>query len=240
MIELRHLRKEFEDVTPLEDINVTIHSGDVISVIGPSGTGKSTLLRCINMLEPPTSGEIIVDGQVINDGKCDLNEIRKKMGMVFQSFNLFGHLTVIENIMNPQITLLGRSRQEAYDKAMSLLNTVGLSSKALNYPEDLSGGQQQRIAIARTLAMDPDIILFDEPTSALDPEMVGEVLSLMKELAEDGMTMVVVTHEMGFAREVANRVMFINDGIIQEEGTPEEVFRNPKSPRLQEFLSKVL
>ena len=153
MIELRHLRKEFEDVTPLEDVNVTINSGDVISVIGPSGTGKSTLLRCINMLEPPTSGEIIVDGQVINDGKCDLNEIRKKMGMVFQSFNLFGHLTVIENIMNPQITLLGRSRQEAYDKAMYLLNTVGLSSKAFNYPDDLSGGQQQRIAIARVLAM---------------------------------------------------------------------------------------
>ena len=240
MIELRHLRKEFEDVTPLEDINVTIHSGDVISVIGPSGTGKSTLLRCINMLEPPTSGEIIVDGQVINDGKCDLNEIRKKMGMVFQSFNLFGHLTVIENIMNPQITLLGRSRQEAYDKAMSLLNTVGLSSKALNYPEDLSGGQQQRIAIARTLAMDPDIILFDEPTSALDPEMVGEVLQVMKQLAGEGMTMVVVTHEIGFAREVASRVIFMEGGYIVEEGTPDEVINHPKQKRTIDFLSKVL
>ena len=167
MIELRHLRKEFEDVTPLEDINVTIHSGDVISVIGPSGTGKSTLLRCINMLEPPTSGEIIVDGQVINDGKCDLNEIRKKMGMVFQSFNLFGHLTVIENIMNPQITLLGRSRQEAYDKAMSLLNTVGLSSKALNYPEDLSGGQQQRIAIAKG-HIDPKVLTDIKPDETVE------------------------------------------------------------------------
>ena len=240
MIELRHLRKEFEDITPLEDVNVTINKGDVISVIGPSGTGKSTLLRCINMLEPPTSGEIIVDGQVINDGKCDLNEIRKKMGMVFQSFNLFGHLTVIENIMNPQITLLGRSRQEAYDKAMYLLNTVGLSSKAFNYPDDLSGGQQQRIAIARTLAMDPDIILFDEPTSALDPEMVGEVLDVMKQLAQDGMTMVVVTHEMGFAREVATDVVFIDEGVIVEQAPPEEFFTNPKNDRLKDFLAKVL
>ena len=195
MIELRHVRKEFEDVTPLADVNVTIHSGDVISVIGPSGTGKSTLLRCINMLEPPTSGEIIVDGQVINDGTCDLNEIRKKMGMVFQSFNLFGHLTIIENIMNPQITLLGRSRQEAYDKAMSLLNTVGLSSKAFNYPEDLSGGQQQRIAIARTLAMDPDIILFDEPTSALDALNEGVILKAVREMQDRSpLTIVLVSH----------------------------------------------
>lgn len=240
MIELRHLRKEFEDITPLEDVNVTINSGDVISVIGPSGTGKSTLLRCINMLEPPTSGEIIVDGQVINDGKCDLNEIRKKMGMVFQSFNLFGHLTVIENIMNPQITLLGRSRQEAYDKAMYLLNTVGLSSKAFNYPEDLSGGQQQRIAICRALAMNPEVMLFDEPTSALDPEMVGEVLQVMTELAESGMTMVVVTHEMAFARQVASKVIFIDEGTIKEENTPEEFFAHPKNQRLQDFLSKVL
>ena len=223
MIELRHLRKEFEDVTPLEDVNVTIHSGDVISVIGPSGTGKSTLLRCINMLEPPTSGEIIVDGQVINDGKCDLNEIRKKMGMVFQSFNLFGHLTVIENIMNPQITLLDRTRQEAYDKAMYLLNTVGLSSKALNYPDDLSGGQQQRIAIARTLAMDPDIILFDEPTSALDPGMIGEVQSVIRMLAKSGITMMIVTHEMDFARKISNRVFFMDEGGIYEEGTPKEI-----------------
>ena len=239
MIELRHVRKEFEDVTPLVDVNVTIHSGDVISVIGPSGTGKSTLLRCINMLEPPTSGEIIVDGQVINDGTCDLNEIRKKMGMVFQSFNLFGHLTIIENIMNPQITLLGRSRQEAYDKAMSLLNTVGLSSKAFNYPEDLSGGQQQRIAIARTLAMDPDIILFDEPTSALDPGMIGEVQAVIRMLAKSGITMMIVTHEMEFARKVANRVFFMDEGGIYEEGTPKEIFEHPKKPNTVKFIRRL-
>lgn len=239
MIELRHVRKEFEDVTPLADVNVTIHSGDVISVIGPSGTGKSTLLRCINMLEPPTSGEIIVDGQVINDGTCDLNEIRKKMGMVFQSFNLFGHLTIIENIMNPQITLLGRSRQEAYDKAMSLLNTVGLSSKAFNYPEDLSGGQQQRIAIARTLAMDPDIILFDEPTSALDPGMIGEVQAVIRMLAKSGITMMIVTHEMEFARKVANRVFYMDEGGIYEEGTPQEIFEHPKKPNTIKFIKRL-
>ncbi|MBQ1229123.1 MAG: amino acid ABC transporter ATP-binding protein [Firmicutes bacterium] len=239
MIELRHVRKEFEDVTPLADVNVTIHSGDVISVIGPSGTGKSTLLRCINMLEPPTSGEIIVDGQVINDGTCDLNEIRKKMGMVFQSFNLFGHLTIIENIMNPQITLLGRSRQEAYDKAMSLLNTVGLSSKAFNYPEDLSGGQQQRIAIARTLAMDPDIILFDEPTSALDPGMIGEVQAVIRMLAKSGITMMIVTHEMEFARKVANRVFYMDEGGIYEEGTPQEIFEHPKKPNTIKLIKRL-
>ena len=239
MIELRHVRKEFEDITPLADVNVTIHSGDVISVIGPSGTGKSTLLRCINMLEPPTSGEIIVDGQVINDGTCDLNEIRKKMGMVFQSFNLFGHLTIIENIMNPQITLLGRSRQEAYDKAMSLLNTVGLSSKAFNYPEDLSGGQQQRVAIARTLAMDPDIILFDEPTSALDPGMIGEVQAVIRMLAKSGITMMIVTHEMDFARKVANRVFFMDEGGIYEEGTPKEIFEHPKKPNTIKFIRRL-
>ncbi len=239
MIELRHLRKEFEDVTPLEDVNVTIHSGDVISVIGPSGTGKSTLLRCINMLEPPTSGEIIVDGQVINDGKCDLNEIRKNVGMVFQSFNLFGHLTVIENIMNPQITLLGRTRQEAYDKAMYLLNTVGLSSKALNYPDDLSGGQQQRIAIARTLAMDPDIILFDEPTSALDPGMIGEVQSVIRMLAKSGITMMIVTHEMDFARKISNRVFFMDEGGIYEEGTPKEIFERPQKPNTIKFIKRL-
>ena len=239
MIELRHLRKEFEDITPLEDVNVTINKGDVISVIGPSGTGKSTLLRCINMLEPPTSGEIIVDGQVINDGKCDLNEIRKKMGMVFQSFNLFGHLTVIENIMNPQITLLGRSRQEAYDKAMYLLNTVGLSSKAFNYPDDLSGGQQQRIAIARTLAMDPDIILFDEPTSALDPCMIGEVQSVIRMLAKSDITMMIVTHEMDFARKISNRVLYMDEGGVYEEGTPKEIFENPKKPNTIKFIKRL-
>ncbi|MBR5229627.1 MAG: amino acid ABC transporter ATP-binding protein [Firmicutes bacterium] len=239
MIELRHVRKEFEDVTPLVDVNVTINSGDVISVIGPSGTGKSTLLRCINMLEPPTSGEIIVDGQVINDGTCDLNEIRKKMGMVFQSFNLFGHLTIIENIMNPQITLLGRSRQEAFDNAMRLLNTVGLGSKAFNYPEDLSGGQQQRVAIARTLAMDPDIILFDEPTSALDPGMIGEVQAVIRMLAKSGITMMIVTHEMEFARKVANRVFFMDEGGIYEEGTPQEIFEHPKKPNTIKFIKRL-
>ena len=241
MIEIKHLRKEFDDETiPLKDINVTINNGDVISIIGPSGTGKSTLLRCINMLCEPTSGSIIVDGQDITKRGCNLNEVRKKMGMVFQSFNLFGHLTVIENIMNPQITLLGRSRQEAYDKAMYLLDSVGLSSKVFSYPDELSGGQQQRIAIARTLAMDPDIILFDEPTSALDPEMVGEVLELMKDLAKEGMTMVVVTHEMGFAKEAATRVIFMDDGRMVEENTPAEFFSNPKTDRCKEFLSKVL
>ena len=215
MIELRHLRKEFEDVTPLEDVNVTIHSGDVISVIGPSGTGKSTLLRCINMLEPPTSGEIIVDGQVINDGKCDLNEIRKKMGMVFQSFNLFGHLTVIENIMNPQITLLDRTRQEAYDKAMYLLNTVGLSSKALNYPDDLSGGQQQRIAIARTLAMDPDIILFDEPTSGLDYHRMLEVSNMIRKLNDENKVIIIVSHDFEFLGRTCDKI-FDMEGCSKE------------------------
>ena len=239
MIELRHLRKEYEGVTPLEDVSITINNGDVIAVIGPSGTGKSTLLRCINMLEEPTSGEVIVDGQVINDGKCDLNEVRKKMGMVFQSFNLFGHLTVIENIMNPQIALLGRSRQEAYDKAMDLLNKVGLWAKALSYPDELSGGQQQRIAIARTLAMDPEIILFDEPTSALDPSMIGEVQSIIRMIAKTGTTMMIVTHEMDFARKIANRVLFMSEGIIYEEGTPKEIFEHPKKDLTKKFIQRL-
>ena len=228
MIEIRHLRKEYEDTTPLKDVNAVINSGDIIAVIGPSGTGKSTLLRCINMLETPTSGQIIVDGQIINDGKCDLNEVRKKMGMVFQSFNLFGHLTVIENIMNPQITLLGRSRQEAYEKAMDLLSKVGLSSKALAYPDELSGGQQQRIAIARTLAMDPEIIHFDEPTSALDPSMIGEVQSIIRMIAKTGRTMMIVTHEMDFAKKISNRVWYMDEGGIYEEGTPKQIFENPR------------
>ena len=237
MIELRHLRKEFEDITPLEDVNVTINSGDVISVIGPSGTGKSTLLRCINMLEPPTSGEIIVDGQVINDGKCDLNEIRKKMGMVFQSFNLFGHLTVIENIMNPQITLLGRSRQEAYDKAMYLLNTVGLSSKAFNYPEDLSGGQQQRIAIARTLAMDPDIILFDEPTSALDISVQAQILNLLLDLQEKmGLTYLVITHDLNVIKYISDKIAVMYLGRLVEFGPTEEIANNARHPYTRGLL----
>ena len=239
MIEIRHLRKEFENVAPLTDVNITINDGDVIAVIGPSGTGKSTLLRCINMLETPTSGEIIVDGEIINDGKCNLNEVRKKMGMVFQSFNLFGHLTVVENIMNPQITLLGRSRQEAYDKAMDLLNKVGLYAKALNYPDELSGGQQQRIAIARTLAMDPEIILFDEPTSALDPSMIGEVQSIIRMIAKAGRTMMIVTHEMDFARKISNRVIFMDGGEIYEEGTPKEIFDHPKKEKTIRFIKRL-
>ena len=239
MIEVRHLRKEYEDVTPLQDVNITINDGDVIAVIGPSGTGKSTLLRCINMLETPTSGEIVVDGQVINDGKTDLNEVRKKMGMVFQSFNLFGHLTVIENIMNPQITLLGRGRQEAYEKAMDLLWKVGLGAKALHYPDELSGGQQQRVAIARTLAMDPEIILFDEPTSALDPSMIGEVQSVIRTIAKTGTTMMIVTHEMDFARKIANRVIFMDGGEVYEEGTPKEIFEHPKKDKTRRFIQRL-
>ena len=240
MIEIRHLRKEFDDNTiPLKDINVTINNGDVISIIGPSGTGKSTLLRCINMLTEPTSGQIIVDGQDITERGCNLNEVRKKMGMVFQSFNLFGHLTVIENIMNPQITLLGRSRQEAFDKAMYLLTQVGLATKVFSYPDELSGGQQQRIAIARTLAMDPDIILFDEPTSALDPSMIGEVQSVIKLLAKTGRTMMIVTHEMDFARKISNRVLFMADGVIYEEGTPKEIFDHPKKELTRKFVQRL-
>ena len=240
MIEIRHLRKEFDDNTiPLKDINVTINDGDVISIIGPSGTGKSTLLRCINMLTEPTSGQIIVDGQDITERGCNLNEVRKKMGMVFQSFNLFGHLTVIENIMNPQITLLGRSRQEAFDKAMYLLTQVGLATKVFSYPDELSGGQQQRIAIARTLAMDPDIILFDEPTSALDPSMIGEVQSVIKLLAKTGRTMMIVTHEMDFARKISNRVLFMADGVIYEEGTPKEIFDHPKNELTRKFVQRL-
>ena len=240
MIEIKHLRKEFDDDTiPLKDINVTINNGDVISIIGPSGTGKSTLLRCINMLTEPTSGSIIVDGQDITQRGCNLNEVRKKMGMVFQSFNLFGHLTVIENIMKPQMTLLGRTRQEAYDKAMYLLDSVGLSSKVFAYPDELSGGQQQRIAIARTLAMDPDIILFDEPTSALDPSMIGEVQSVIKVLAKSGRTMMIVTHEMDFARKISNRIFFMYDGTIYEEGSPKDIFEHPKREKTRRFIQRL-
>lgn len=240
MIEIKHLRKEFDDDTiPLKDISVTINNGDVISIIGPSGTGKSTLLRCINMLTEPTSGSIIVDGQDITARGCNLNEVRKKMGMVFQSFNLFGHLTVIENIMNPQITLLGRSRQEAYDKAMYLLQQVGLATKVFSYPDELSGGQQQRIAIARTLAMDPDIILFDEPTSALDPSMIGEVQSVIKMLAKTGRTMMIVTHEMDFARKISNRVLFMYNGEVYEEGTPKQIFEHPQKEMTRKFIQRL-
>ena len=248
MIELRHLRKEFEDVTPLEDINVTIHSGDVISVIGPSGTGKSTLLRCINMLEPPTSGEIIVDGQVINDGKCDLNEIRKKMGMVFQSFNLFPQYTALENVMLAPLLLAKeqpdykKNKREIHEqiehRAIDLLTRMSLEGRMSHYPHQLSGGQQQRVAIARALAMTPDILCFDEPTSALDPELTGEVLRVIRSLADQHTTMIIVTHEMEFARDVADHVIFMDGGTIAEEGTPQDVFENPKNERTRAFLSR--
>ena len=239
MIKIEHLRKEYPNVTPLEDVSVEIRDGDVISVIGPSGTGKSTLLRCINQMEKPTSGKVWVDGLEITDKRCDINKVRQKMGMVFQSFNLFGHLTVIENIMLSPVDLLGKSRQEAYDEGMRLLRTVGLAEKALNYPDELSGGQKQRIAIARALAMDPDIILFDEPTSALDPTMVGEVQAVIRELARTGKTLMIVTHEMNFARTVSNRVFYMDEGGIYEDGTPEQIFEHPQRENTRRFIKKL-
>ncbi len=239
MIKIEHLKKEYSNITPLKDVNTVINDGDVISVIGPSGTGKSTLLRCINLLEKPTSGKIWVDGVEVTDPKCDVNKIRQKMGMVFQSFNLFGHLTVIENIMLAPMDLLGKTKQEAYDKGMELLRMVGLAEKALNYPDELSGGQKQRIAIARTLAMDPDIILLDEPTSALDPTMVGEVQSVIRELAKTGKTMMIVTHEMAFARAICTRVFFMDEGGIYEDGTPQQVFDNPERNKTRQFVHRL-
>lgn len=240
ILEVKDLKKSFDGQEVLKGISTTIHKGDVLALIGPSGCGKSTFLRSLNLLEEPTGGHVLFEGTDLTDKSVDINKVREKIGMVFQQFNLFPNMTIKENIMLAPVKLGKMSKEEAQKKAEELLARIGLSDKADSYPAQLSGGQKQRIAIIRSLAMNPDIILFDEPTSALDPEMVGEVLSVMKELAQDGMTMVVVTHEMGFAREVANRVMFINDGVIQEEGAPEEVFRNPKSPRLKEFLSKVL
>lgn len=239
MITIRHLRKEYPNAVPLRDVSVEIGKGEVISVIGPSGTGKSTLLRCINLLEIPTAGEIIVDGTVITDKKCKVNLVRQKMGMVFQSFNLFAHKTIIENIMMGQTDLLGRSRQEAYDKGMELLRGIGLFDKALSYPDELSGGQKQRAAIARTVAMEPEIILFDEPTSALDPTMVGEVLSVIRRLAGQGMTMMIVTHEMKFARDVSTRVFYMDQGEIYEDGTPEQIFEHPKRERTRIFVRQL-
>ena len=239
LLQVNHLSKSFGKLSVLSDISTSFKKNEVVSIIGPSGGGKSTFLRCLNLLETPTEGEILFDGVNLCSPKVNLNVQRQRIGMVFQSFNLFGHLTVIENIMNPQITLLGRSRQEAYDKAMNLLNTVGLSSKAFNYPEDLSGGQQQRIAIARTLAMDPDIILFDEPTSALDPGMIGEVQSVIRMLAKSGITMMIVTHEMDFARKISNRVLYMDEGGIYEEGTPKEIFENPKKPNTIKFIKRL-
>lgn len=234
------LTKAYGDHVVLDNISTEVKRGEVIAIIGPSGCGKSTFLRSLNQLEKITSGCILFEGVDITGSSVDINNIRRKIGMVFQQFNLFPHMTIKENIMFAPVKLKEMTREEASKKAEELLKRVGLSDKADAYPDMLLGGQKQRIAIARTLAMNPDLILFDEPTSALDPEMVGEVLALMNELAQEGMTMIVVTHEMGFAREVANRVMFIDEKHIKEEGTPEEIFENPKSPRLKEFLSKVL
>ena len=236
LIEVQELTKRFGDNVVLDGISTEIRQGEVVAIIGPSGSGKSTFLRSLNLLEVPTSGRILFEGEDITDPKVDINRHRQKIGMVFQQFNLFPHKTVKENIMLAPVTLKLMTNEQASAKADELLNRVGLPDKADAYPGSLSGGQKQRIAIA----MNPDVMLFDEPTSALDPEMVGEVLEIMKELAESGMTMVVVTHEMGFAREVASRVIFINNGNIQEEGAPDEFFAHPKHPRLQEFLSKVL
>ena len=239
MIRIEHLRKEYTNAVPLKDVNAEIRDGDVISVIGPSGTGNSTLLRCINQLEKPTSGKVFLDGEEITDPKCNLEKVRQRMGMVFQSFNLFGHLTVIENVMLGQVELLKRSRQEAYDRGMGLLRQVGLAEKALNYPKALSGGQKQRIAIARTLAMDPDIILFDEPTSALDPTMVGEVETVIRGLAGTGKTLMIVTHEMAFARAICTRVFYMDEGGVYEDGTPEEIFDRPRKENTRRFIRKL-
>ncbi|MCI8635859.1 MAG: amino acid ABC transporter ATP-binding protein [Eubacterium sp.] len=240
MITVKNLHKSFGKIEVLKGIDYHVEKGEKIVVIGPSGSGKSTFLRCMNLLERPTSGEIWFDGKLITDPKTNINKVREHMGMVFQNFNLFNNLTILDNITLAPIKLKLMDREEAHQKAISLLNRVNLSEKADAYPSQLSGGQRQRIAIVRSLAMNPKVMLFDEPTSALDPEMVGEVLDVMKELADDGMTMVVVTHEMGFAREVGSKVLFIDEGIIMEENTPEEFFTNPKNPRLQDFLSKVL
>ena len=240
MIEIKELKKSFGDLEVLKGITETIKDGEIVSIIGPSGSGKSTFLRCINLLEEPTGGHIYIDGEEITDPKHDINKMRENLGMVFQRFNLFPHKTVLENITLAPINVKGEAKESAEKTARELLQRVGLLDKADVYPNSLSGGQQQRVAIARALAMHPDIMLFDEPTSALDPEMVGEVLAVIRQLTETGMTMVIVTHEMGFAREVANRVLFFSDGYITEDGSPEEVFNHPKSPRLQEFLGKVL
>ncbi len=240
MIEVKDLRKSFGDLNVLNGVSVNIKKGEKVVVIGPSGSGKSTFLRCLNRLEEPTDGKVIFEGFDITDKKTDIDKHRQKMGMVFQHFNLFPHLTVMQNITLAPVTLKLKTKEEATKIALDLLNKVGLVDKANVYPSTLSGGQKQRIAIVRALAMNPDVMLFDEPTSALDPEMVGEVLNVMKQLAEDGMTMVCVTHEMGFAREVADRVIFMYDGIILEEGTPQEIFGNPKNERTKQFLQSVL
>lgn len=240
IIHVENLKKTFKKTEVLKGITTDIHKGEVLVILGPSGCGKSTFLRCLNMLEVPTDGHILLDGIDLTDPKVNLNKERQKIMMVFQHFNLFPNKTILQNLTIAPIKLKGMSVEEANQKALKLLERVGLSEKADAYPKQLSGGQKQRVAICRALCMEPEIILFDEPTSALDPEMVGEVLSLMKSLADAGMTMVVVTHEMGFAREVATRVMFMDGGVIAEEGTPAQIFQNPQSPRLQQFLKAVL
>ena len=240
IIEVKNLKKSFGTLQVLKGINTEVQKGEVVVVIGPSGSGKSTFLRCLNLLETPTAGSIYVDGAEITDPKCDINLHRQKMGMVFQHFNLFNNMTILRNMTLAPMTLLKKSKEDAEAQALALLRRVGLEDKANAYPSQLSGGQKQRIAIVRALCMNPEVMLFDEPTSALDPEMVGEVLDVMKELAQDGMTMVVVTHEMGFAREVGSRVLFMDEGVIMEENEPHEFFANPKCERLQSFLAKVL
>lgn len=240
LIKVKGLKKHFGDHEVLKGIDYQINQGDKVVIIGPSGSGKSTFLRCLNLLEEPTEGEIWFDGQLITDKKCNIDKVRQNMGMVFQHFNLFNNLTIQKNITLAPVKLKLMSKEEADENALNLLKLVGLESKADSYPSQLSGGQKQRVAIVRSLAMNPKVMLFDEPTSALDPEMVGEVLQVMKGLADNGMTMVVVTHEMGFAREVASKVLFVDDGIIQEENSPQEFFTNPQNPRLKDFLSKVL
>ena len=240
LIKVESLKKSFDKVDVLKGIDIEIKRGEVVVIIGPSGCGKSTFLRTLNLLEQPTGGHIYFGGSDITDPKTNINLHRQKMGMVFQQFNLFPHMTVLKNMTLAPIKLLGLSKEDAEKRALKLLEKVGLADRANAYPSQLSGGQKQRVAIVRALCMQPDVMLFDEPTSALDPEMVGEVLEVMKGLASDGMTMAVVTHEMGFAREVADRILFIDEGIIMEQGTPEEIFSNPKSPRLKDFLSKVI
>ena len=239
-IHVSHLKKSFGKLEVLKDISTDVHEGEVVVIIGPSGSGKSTFLRCLNRLEDITAGEVVVDGYKITDKKININKVRENVGMVFQHFNLFNNLSVLKNLTLAPVDLKKSSKEQAKEQAIHMLDKVGLSDKIDSYPSQLSGGQKQRVAIARALCMNPDIMLFDEPTSALDPEMVGEVLNVMKQLAADGMTMVIVTHEIGFAREVADRVIFMDGGYIVEEGTPEEVIKNPKEPRTIDFLNKVL
>ena len=239
MIEIRHLRKEYGDSVPLRDINAVINDGDVIAVIGPSGTGKSTLLNCMNLLERPTSGQILLNGEDITGEGCDISLVRRKMGMVFQSYHLFGHMTAVENVMFAPVKLLHLGRQEAYNRAVELLRMVGLAEKQMNYPDQMSGGQQQRVAIARAIASEPDVILLDEPTSALDPELISEVLAVIKQLADDGMTMIIVTHEIRFARHVATNVLFMDGGRALVHTSAKEFFENPTHERVQSFLQSL-